>query len=268
MVINEFTGEYRWLSNFWVLPRPILFAGCSFASTEHLYQACKTTNREEFERIASAKTPGESRRIGKKEIVCRSDWDKIKESVMDISLRLKFEIPELREKLLATGDAELIEGNYWQDFFWGKDLKTGEGKNHLGNMLMLLRGQYQYEEEQKNVSIFILDDSEERIEHFSRAFVGKEFHWAKKVKDALDKLRNNEYNLIFLDHDLGGEYTCGTDGDGIDVAKVMAAEKLQQDAEIWLHSCNSVGRQNMYNTLSSTHAKLHLCPFHNLPFLD
>ena len=34
-------------------------------------------------------------------------------------LRLKFKIPELREALLETGNAELTEGNTWHDNFWG-----------------------------------------------------------------------------------------------------------------------------------------------------
>ena len=40
-------------------------------------------------------------------------------------------------------DAELIEGNTWHDTFWGVDLKTGEGENHLGKILMALRKDFQ-----------------------------------------------------------------------------------------------------------------------------
>ena len=52
-------------------------------------------------------------------------------------LRLKFAIPELAEKLLATGEAELIEGNSWGDTTWGvyKDI----GENRLGKLLMQVR---------------------------------------------------------------------------------------------------------------------------------
>ena len=44
---------------------------------------------------------------------------------------------ELREKLIATGDKELIEGNHWNDRFWG--VCRGKGQNHLGKLLMELR---------------------------------------------------------------------------------------------------------------------------------
>lgn len=50
---------------------------------------------------------------------------------------MKFAIPELKEMLLATGDEELVEGNYWHDTIWG--VCDGVGENHLGKMLMEIR---------------------------------------------------------------------------------------------------------------------------------
>ena len=52
-------------------------------------------------------------------------------------LKMKFAIPELKEMLLATGDEELVEGNYWRDTIWG--VCDGVGENHLGKMLMEIR---------------------------------------------------------------------------------------------------------------------------------
>ena len=49
----------------------------------------------------------------------------------------KFAIPSLREKLLATGDAYLEEGNNWGDTIWGT--VNGRGQNHLGRLLMEVR---------------------------------------------------------------------------------------------------------------------------------
>jgi predicted NAD-dependent protein-ADP-ribosyltransferase YbiA (DUF1768 family) len=45
--------------------------------------------------------------------------------------------PELRVKLLNTGDLQLVEGNYWGDTFWG--VCNGKGENHLGKILMRVR---------------------------------------------------------------------------------------------------------------------------------
>jgi GTP cyclohydrolase II len=46
--------------------------------------------------------------------------------------------PDLYNRLLATGDKYLEETNWWNDTFWGKNLK-GEGENHLGQILMQVR---------------------------------------------------------------------------------------------------------------------------------
>jgi predicted NAD-dependent protein-ADP-ribosyltransferase YbiA (DUF1768 family) len=57
-------------------------------------------------------------------------------------LMLKFENEYLREKLLETGDADLIEGNRWHDKFWGKcvcDKCKGAGENNLGRILKKIR---------------------------------------------------------------------------------------------------------------------------------
>jgi predicted NAD-dependent protein-ADP-ribosyltransferase YbiA (DUF1768 family) len=45
--------------------------------------------------------------------------------------------PDLRGLLLATGNAELIEGNDWGDTIWG--VYQGQGENRLGKILMKIR---------------------------------------------------------------------------------------------------------------------------------
>ena len=46
---------------------------------------------------------------------------------------------KLAEWLLATGEAELSEGNTWGDEYWGVNLRTGKGLNKLGKILMMVR---------------------------------------------------------------------------------------------------------------------------------
>jgi predicted Rossmann fold nucleotide-binding protein DprA/Smf involved in DNA uptake len=58
----------------------------------------------------------------------------IKEEVMRKCLSQKFAIPELGTALLATGTAELIEGNSWGDTYWG--VCNHAGQNRLGELLM------------------------------------------------------------------------------------------------------------------------------------
>lgn len=69
------------------------------------------------------------------------EWNSKRIAVMKEIVRQKFlQHPELKEKLLATGDAELVEErNFRPDYFWGKKLSTGKGQNHLGIILMKIR---------------------------------------------------------------------------------------------------------------------------------
>ena len=46
--------------------------------------------------------------------------------------------PDLKMRLLATGDAVLVEGNTWNDVVWGVN-QNGVGENHLGKILMRIR---------------------------------------------------------------------------------------------------------------------------------
>lgn len=59
-------------------------------------------------------------------------------------VREKFRNPLLRAMLLATEDVELVEGNSWNDTFWG--VCKGVGLNWLGQILMKVRDECRREE--------------------------------------------------------------------------------------------------------------------------
>jgi len=148
MTISDFRGEYRWLSNFYSCQ--IVLDGKIYPSTEHAYQAAKTLDENEREQIRIAPKFRDAKNLGQK-VTKRSDWDEVKIAVMKECLRQKFERPDLREKLLATGNQKLIEGNTWMDQFWG--ICNGIGSNHLGKLLMALR------EEIRNTQILTGDSN-------------------------------------------------------------------------------------------------------------
>ena len=131
-IINRFGGEYQFLSNFY--EAPILYNGITYRNAEAAYQAQKCTDRaQEFANL-SAK---EAKRLGRK-VSLRADWDSVRIGIMHNIVRTKFSQHEdLRDKLLATYNKELIEGNYWNDCFWG--VCMNEGENNLGKILMLVR---------------------------------------------------------------------------------------------------------------------------------
>ena len=134
-MINRFIDEYEFLSNFY--PSPIYDdAGKEYPTVEHYFQAMKTLDSKKRELIRLAESPGKAKRIGRL-VQFREDWEDRKLDIMEKALIQKFQIPELREKLLATGDEELVEGNFWNDTYWGVCKENGE--NHLGKLLMSIR---------------------------------------------------------------------------------------------------------------------------------
>lgn len=139
-VITVFDGDFAFLSNFY--PSPITISGETYPTVEHAFQALKTYDVEARRLIAAAPTPGKAKAMGRA-VVLRKDWEEIKEDVMAICLKAKFDIPELREKLLATEDAYLVEGTLWHDNEWGschcEKCINKIGKNKLGNLLMQRR---------------------------------------------------------------------------------------------------------------------------------
>lgn len=135
-MIEKFSGDCRWLSNFW--PVLVELDGLNYPSVEHAYQAAKTLDVEKRKEIQLAVMPSMAKMLGKK-LKIRSDWEQIKIDVMYGLLQQKFAVGILRTQLKLTGSQELIEGNHWNDTFWG--VCKGKGENHLGKLLMKVRAQ-------------------------------------------------------------------------------------------------------------------------------
>ena len=140
-MITRFEGSNSFLSNFYTCP--VEYEDRYYSSVEHAFQAAKTDNQLERERIQLTKTPGDAKRLGR-QVALRKDWELVKVDVMRDLLRSKFQ-GGLVEKLLATYPKELVEGNLWHDNFWGVCycehcvLKDMPYKNWLGKLLMEVR---------------------------------------------------------------------------------------------------------------------------------
>jgi len=141
-LINSFKDEYEEFSNFY--PVKIRYETRTYNSVEIAYVAAKTKNqriRYELSQL-KANESGKAKKLGR-QIKLRKDWDLMKNTIMRTLLRQKFSYPKLKEKLLETGDAELVEGNFWHDNYWGDCLCPKcyniPGKNYLGKMLMEIR---------------------------------------------------------------------------------------------------------------------------------
>jgi ribA/ribD-fused uncharacterized protein len=145
--IDFFDGtEYDWLSNFY--PSVVSIetvdgrSKIQCSTVEHAFQASKTFNIVRREEIAMARTAGIAKHMGKnrKRTELRPDWENVKRDIMKDLLRQKFQLGTngLGERLLATGEALLIEGNTWGDREWGQ-CPLGRGRNLLGTLLMEVR---------------------------------------------------------------------------------------------------------------------------------
>ena len=137
-MITEFDGKYAFLSNFFYAP--FVYDGIIYPTNEHFFQAMKTLDQEKRKQIAEAKTPGAAKRMGR-QVQLREDWEEVKYAAMRVGVERKFDAhPGLAEKLIATGDAILIEGNSWHDNTWGScfcpKCAAIAGKNWLGEILM------------------------------------------------------------------------------------------------------------------------------------
>lgn len=133
--ITHFAHENKFLSNFY--PAEIYFERITYPSVEYAYQAAKTFSVEDRLNIKKAHLPAIAKHLGRK-VELREDWEEVKLVLMKRFLLEKFSASPLKEKLLSTGDAELIEVNTWGDTFWGQH-PEGTGLNHLGRLLMEVR---------------------------------------------------------------------------------------------------------------------------------
>jgi ribA/ribD-fused uncharacterized protein len=133
-------GEFGFLSNFY--PCRIMFGLKAYDSVEHAYQSAKPIDQRVAEWIRNAPTARMAFIAGHNlpESEMQKDWwEENKVIVMrNLLMCCKFsQHPDLAEKLLATGDAILIEDSP-TDSFWGIG-QDGKGQNMLGKLLMEVR---------------------------------------------------------------------------------------------------------------------------------
>lgn len=115
------------------------------------------------------------------------------------------------------------------------------------------------------MEILVLEDDIKRIERFKEKYNKDELFITKNVEKAKVLLRINNYDYIFLDHDLGGEMVDSDNEDtGYQVAKFIVEEQVQKNATIIIHSVNPVGSKKMYDTLIKQGFKVAQLPFTKL----
>lgn len=147
-VIAKFEGEYAFLSNFHPSPVEVKILGdrMRFPSGEHAFQAMKANAmgdrpaaRQYAFELTKNITPGKAKLAGRKADIDVANWDQNKDRAMREVVFSKFLLSaDLCGSLLATKTAMLVEGNDWNDTYWGRC--NGKGLNRLGSILMEVRG--------------------------------------------------------------------------------------------------------------------------------
>lgn len=136
--VNEPFGEF---SNFALYP--IKLKKKLWPTSEHYFQAQKFSGMPMENKIRKAANPMLAAQMGRnRKIKIRKDWESVKDQIMYDAVYAKFtQHEELKELLLSTGNAKLIEHTE-NDAYWG-DGGDGKGKNKLGLILMKVRSALQ-----------------------------------------------------------------------------------------------------------------------------
>lgn len=151
MSISTFKGKYYFLSNFY--QHPVTFEGVTYMNAEAAFHAAKIEPSDAVDTKTGATRntfatlpPNKAKALGRR-VNLRPNWNHIRLTVMTEIIRSKFATEPLKSYLLATNDEELIEGNTWNDRFWGVDSRSWQGENHLGKILMQVRNELKNEKE-------------------------------------------------------------------------------------------------------------------------
>ena len=135
--VHFYIDQYYLFSNYSALP--VKYKGVIYPTSEHAYQSAKFAhNKKIYNKIINAQSPSEAKRISNEyKGYERKDWMSVKLQIMSNIIHEKAkQHEEVRNKLLITGAAQIVEAS--ADSFWGHG-KDNNGKNHLGKIWMQIR---------------------------------------------------------------------------------------------------------------------------------
>src|SRR3972149_9614593 len=101
------------------------------------------------------------------------------------------------------------------------------------------------------MKILILEDNQDRINKFKLAFKNQNLYIAEDIQHAKEYCNHNEFNVMFLDHDLDNKIWVDSNEEntGYQFIKWLINNNLQKNSLIYLHSMNPIGANNMLNYL-------------------
>jgi|GEM_PF-474998 len=148
VLIRGVNEQHGWMGN--MSAHPVIHQNQTFRTTEALFQWLRFDGHPEIQkRLIAEKSPMAVKMVAKKHRRLLEKPDSgIDLKMMRQCLKLKIkQHPELKEKLLATGDKLIVEDcsarPRGDSFYWGMALieRQWVGENHLGKLWMKLREQ-------------------------------------------------------------------------------------------------------------------------------
>jgi ribA/ribD-fused uncharacterized protein len=132
--------EYYVFSNFSSFM--LEWKGRLWMTSEHAYHSEKFNDEGIKKEIKNARSAHDALKIAwSHKDKHRDDWDNIKLGIMkEIITEKAKQHPYVMKKLLQSGERELIEDS-WRDDFWGWG-PNKDGANHLGKLWMQVRDEF------------------------------------------------------------------------------------------------------------------------------
>jgi ribA/ribD-fused uncharacterized protein len=129
--------EYYVFSNFSAFM--LTWKGREYMTSEHAYHSEKFADDSLKEIVRAARSAHDSQKVSHElKDKYRPDWNDVKVGIMKEILHEKVkQHPYILKKLLESGERELIEDS-WRDDFWGWG-PNKDGKNMLGKLWMEVR---------------------------------------------------------------------------------------------------------------------------------
>ena len=103
----------------------------------------------------------------------------------------------------------------------------------------------------KKIKILVVEDDPNRVVRFSRECAGHDLTVTEFASDGASHVRGTKFDLIFLDHDLGGQQMVDSDDNsGYHVAKAIPGS-INDETPVVVHSLNPIGSQRMVGVLKN-----------------
>ena len=113
------------------------------------------------------------------------------------------------------------------------------------------------------MKIFILEDNEDRIDYFRKLFCLHDLAVSKTARSAIIRLGATDFDMIFLDHDLGDEQmvSIADKNTGSEVVRYILSEEIKKQAIFFLHTQNPVAARTMRHSLKDKQYRVFIKPF-------